>query len=72
LPYPRAVGSFIETKNKIKMIFTMAWKATQGSSKVLFQKMPIDRATKNLFILHILQLEGVIREYLKYFERTDS
>ena len=48
----------------------MAWKATQGSSKVLFQKMSIDRATKNLFILHILQL-SVIREYLRDFERIN-
>jgi hypothetical protein len=55
----------------MKMILTMEWKTTQGSSKVIFQKMPIDRATKNFFILHILQVESVIREYLRDFEGTN-
>jgi hypothetical protein len=58
--YPRAMGSFIQTKIKEKMIFTMAWKATHGSRNVLFHKMPIDKATKNFRILQILQLVSFI------------
>jgi len=46
----------------------MAWKATHGLRKINFQKMPIDRATKNFRILQILQLVSVILKYLRNFE----
>jgi hypothetical protein len=36
VPYLRAMGSVIKTKNKRNKIFTMAWEATHGSRKVLF------------------------------------
>jgi hypothetical protein len=59
VPYPRAMGSLIQLKIK-QMIFTMTWKATHGLSKILFQEVPIERATKNFKILQIMQLISVI------------
>jgi len=56
----------IKTKEK----WYLQWheKATYGSNKEPFQKMPIYKATKNFISLQILQLVSIIWKYFKYFD----